>query len=97
MFLLFLFILSFFFFFSSRRRHTRSYGDWSSDVCSSDLSALSSYREVELPCLTCLIGRLCIPSQLGVPLTLSSPVSTLRPLLQLGQRHLHNKKQCRAV
>src|SRR6266705_4043962 len=29
----------FFFFFSSRRRHTRSYGDWSSDVCSSDLLA----------------------------------------------------------
>src|SRR5207248_8889873 len=28
-----------FFFFSSRRRHTRSYGDWSSDVCSSDLEA----------------------------------------------------------
>src|SRR5207248_7352294 len=27
-------------FFSSRRRHTRSYGDWSSDVCSSDLLAL---------------------------------------------------------
>src|SRR5437867_8038523 len=27
----------YFFFFSSRRRHTRSYGDWSSDVCSSDL------------------------------------------------------------
>src|SRR5437867_6587052 len=25
------------FYFSSRRRHTRSYGDWSSDVCSSDL------------------------------------------------------------
>src|SRR5207248_7841136 len=23
---------------SSRRRHTRSYGDWSSDVCSSDLT-----------------------------------------------------------
>src|SRR2546421_4037307 len=28
----------FFFFFSSRRRHTRSDRDWSSDVCSSDLS-----------------------------------------------------------
>src|SRR5436189_5232533 len=27
----------FFFFFSSRRRHTRYIGDWSSDVCSSDL------------------------------------------------------------
>src|SRR5256885_5439344 len=28
---------NFFFFFSSRRRHTRLQGDWSSDVCSSDL------------------------------------------------------------
>src|SRR5947199_7899235 len=27
------------FFFSSRRRHTRCLSDWSSDVCSSDLSA----------------------------------------------------------
>src|SRR5437879_8111877 len=26
-----------FFFFSSRRRHTRYIGDWSSDLCSSDL------------------------------------------------------------
>src|SRR5437867_5278087 len=34
------------FFFSSRRRHTRSYGDWSSDVCSSDLKTprSSSYE-----------------------------------------------------
>src|SRR5256885_3123611 len=29
--------MMFFFFFSSRRRHTRLQGDWSSDVCSSDL------------------------------------------------------------
>src|SRR5690348_17732378 len=28
----------FLFFFSSRRRHTRWTGDWSSDVCSSDLA-----------------------------------------------------------
>src|SRR3712207_3483933 len=28
------------FFFSSRRRHTRYWRDWSSDVCSSDLSIL---------------------------------------------------------
>src|SRR5437868_14864557 len=33
------FYFIFFFFFSSRRRHTRSKRDWSSDVCSSDLSA----------------------------------------------------------
>src|SRR5205085_4870119 len=31
--------VSFVFFFSSRRRHTRFDCDWSSDVCSSDLSA----------------------------------------------------------
>src|SRR5256885_3627401 len=30
--------VDFFFFFSSRRRHTRLQGDWSSDVCSSDLA-----------------------------------------------------------
>src|SRR5256885_12799593 len=29
--------LYYIFFFSSRRRHTRLQGDWSSDVCSSDL------------------------------------------------------------
>src|SRR6266850_232120 len=33
----------FVFFFSSRRRHTRLQGDWSSDVCSSDLGRLSAY------------------------------------------------------
>src|SRR5690606_14981699 len=31
-----------FFFFSSRRRHTRFSRDWSSDVCSSDLSSTKS-------------------------------------------------------
>src|SRR6266446_10162704 len=34
-----MYIMLFFFFFSSRRRHTRLQGDWSSDVCSSDLEA----------------------------------------------------------
>src|SRR5205807_4061926 len=33
------------FFFSSRRRHTRLQGDWSSDVCSSDLVRSSSATE----------------------------------------------------
>src|SRR5476651_1214904 len=31
-------MFEFFFFFSSRRRHTRYWRDWSSDVCSSDLT-----------------------------------------------------------
>src|SRR6266487_6311973 len=45
----------FFFFFSSRRRHTRWTGDWSSDVCSSDLDCHAGARheslieEVDLP------------------------------------------------
>src|SRR2546429_786537 len=33
-----------YFFFSSRRRHTRCSRDWSSDVCSSDLSCHGSAR-----------------------------------------------------
>src|SRR5256885_7464606 len=33
------------FFFSSRRRHTRLQGDWSSDVCSSDLCDLLSLQD----------------------------------------------------
>src|SRR5574341_1896390 len=38
MYILFLYLRIFgFFFFSSRRRHTILVGDWSSDVCSSDL------------------------------------------------------------
>src|SRR5205807_3180134 len=52
--LLFFFVL---FFFSSRRRHTRLQGDWSSDVCSSDLllwfaggseSLFAKYREIHI-------------------------------------------------
>src|SRR5260221_6339429 len=35
------------FFFSSRRRHTRSLCDWSSDVCSSDLSQQEDVRNAD--------------------------------------------------
>src|SRR2546426_2121954 len=35
-----------FFFFSSRRRHTRLQGDWSSDVCSSDLIGLALVKSL---------------------------------------------------
>src|SRR6266446_9372127 len=48
----------FFFFFSSRRRHTRLQGDWSSDVCSSDLldvDALLELGRVRMP--EVLVGR----------------------------------------
>src|SRR5437763_10773944 len=36
------------FFFSSRRRHTRYIGDWSSDVCSSDLALTASATAASL-------------------------------------------------
>src|SRR5256885_5315757 len=35
----------FIFFFSSRRRHTRLQGDWSSDVCSSDLPGTPLFEQ----------------------------------------------------
>src|SRR5258706_11981409 len=61
------------FFFSSRRRHTRLVSDWSSDVCSSDLSRRRHTRLVsdwssdvcssdtsELQSLTNLVCRLLL-------------------------------------
>src|SRR5207249_7666923 len=41
-------IIFLFFFFSSRRRHTRSKRDWSSDVCSSDLSLLLGHSHPQV-------------------------------------------------
>src|SRR3989449_2821083 len=37
----------FFFFFSSRRRHTRCSRDWSSDVCSSDLTSSMTVHQLK--------------------------------------------------
>src|SRR5256885_5720911 len=48
-------IIDRFFFFSSRRRHTRLQGDWSSDVCSSDLYSLR-VRPLHQPQLACGLG-----------------------------------------
>src|SRR5689334_24350377 len=54
-FLFFYFFL--FFFFSSRRRHTRWNCDWSSDVCSSDLSRVIVAINLEYGCLLVLVDR----------------------------------------
>src|SRR6267154_4921718 len=37
------------YFFSSRRRHTRWTGDWSSDVCSSDLDGGTTWEKRPAP------------------------------------------------
>src|SRR6266516_5354082 len=54
-------IVLYLFFFSSRRRHTRSYVDWSSDVCSSDLAErLSSCADASFDGVTCQLGLMDI-------------------------------------
>src|SRR2546427_10530665 len=50
-------VLTVFFFFSSRRRHTRFDCDWSSDVCSSDLSAATATVAVAALGPAAAIGR----------------------------------------
>src|SRR5256885_15357033 len=41
-------VFVFIFFFSSRRRHTRLQGDWSSDVCSSDITLREAMQHAGL-------------------------------------------------
>src|SRR5690348_18340526 len=53
------FEMLFFFFFSSRRRHTRWTGDWSSDVCSSDLNLQTLARGNRSP----LFNAACAPDE----------------------------------
>src|SRR6266566_8791228 len=57
-------IVLFFFFFSSRRRHTRLQGDWSSDVCSSDLAAVRD-PDVEARGGVEVLKRAGIETQIG--------------------------------
>src|SRR6266487_5658682 len=45
------------FFFSSRRRHTRWTGDWSSDVCSSDLLDLAQEDGGVVELGLCVVSR----------------------------------------
>src|SRR5437762_6642791 len=62
------------FFFSSRRRHTRYIGDWSSDVCSSDLCrwpvrrterSARNARRTEVRSPRCCRMRCCPPLSSG--------------------------------
>src|SRR5699024_11672720 len=56
------------FFFSSRRRHTRSKRDWSSDVCSSDLTNSK------------MAWILCLPTSSSCGATISPRLQAQRPL-----------------
>src|SRR5262245_66117976 len=59
------------FFFSSRRRHTRCLSDWSSDVCSSDLSVIIPDGEKTTQCISSQVGcaidcQFCATAKLGL-------------------------------
>src|SRR5437762_5002507 len=95
-FMCYFFFFFFFFFFSSRRRHTRYIGDWSSDVCSSDLGlAVSSAlaAAVDDEGLALLLRQLERILELGEPLGF-----LLVRLLRGGQRSEERRvgKECRS-
>src|SRR5437868_11112602 len=83
----------FFFFFSSRRRHTRSKRDWSSDVCSSDLSSALATAPTTKLTLSSSVRKtqqklLPLPKrqrQRQWPLRLSSLASSSPPTLACGR------------
>src|SRR2546430_17023742 len=88
----------FFFFFSSRRRHTRFDCDWSSDVCSSDLSSSarrqggrsSGWILWALRCRRARGRRAASPSR-GRPIDRKSVVEGKRG--DLGGRRIIKKKK----
>src|SRR5438094_6955046 len=77
-----------FFFFSSRRRHTRSYGDWSSDVCSSDLNMdrlwplTSSSAAITDPYYRRVVGRTRVRLNVREPWIQAVPGPLLGPRTQ---------------
>src|SRR5256885_17221359 len=61
-------LMRLFFFFSSRRRHTRLQGDWSSDVCSSDLPSIVNnypYENCNAEVMAALLDRTNLPWNLN--------------------------------
>src|SRR6266487_6960503 len=83
-----------FFFFSSRRRHTRWTGDWSSDVCSSDLGISTSAAALVLmpwnPALWWQVRRLRLAVEIDcdgrVLARGGTPPEYFELLLQVGRR-----------
>src|SRR5437763_11350465 len=90
-----------FFFFSSRRRHTRYIGDWSSDVCSSDLrpllvSAGRPKKGTAIPSRSCT--RWSMSSPMRPPARMVSSIRRAAPRLGTTPRSEERRvgKECRA-
>src|SRR5258706_10513499 len=74
--------LHFCFFFSSRRRHTRLVSDWSSDVCSSDLSSWA--RSIVALVLALGIGSIVRTARANQAKTTNREAVTVTGCLQKG-------------
>src|SRR6266446_9649438 len=71
------------FFFSSRRRHTRLQGDWSSDVCSSDLQARAALGTTRL--ISCWIEPILLAAtSRSTPLKIANPASTPKSVARVA-------------
>src|SRR5690606_40588859 len=80
-----------FFFFSSRRRHTRFSRDWSSDVCSSDLTVPAKYWDLYNP------DALPIPAQQTNPKNAPDiAVKRDREISQYRSEERRVGKECRS-
>src|SRR3989454_7429973 len=63
-----------FFFFSSRRRHTRLQGDWSSDVCSSDLAFDKTFPSCQWHCVEFLKKKVELETSKDVAAIIVEPI-----------------------
>src|SRR2546421_8995092 len=98
--LLALSVVFLFFFFSSRRRHTISDRDWSSDVCSSDLTGLHStgLASAVRTELYALRHRLWALHLLGTERSFSAPLSLTETGVAAALRSEERRvgKECRS-
>src|SRR5207247_5757060 len=95
---IFLLVVCHVFFFSSRRRHTRSTHDWSSDVCSSDLTNAQSHPP-NSPFARSLPGPDRHTDDLECSAhcpetTFSSPRQSSQTRFHAGKRPAHRPDQC---
>src|SRR5687768_18108116 len=89
-----------FFFFSSRRRHTRCSRDWSSDVCSSDLS-LDGPAELLDPIYLEVARKIRVKGHLAEEIQAAFAPLRGRPVVGVHIRHGRSEerrvgKECRS-
>src|SRR5690606_39471154 len=89
------FFVFFVFFFSSRRRHTRFSRDWSSDVCSSDLSACGSTGPAAHRCSVPTVGRSPEPTTIRPPPRTPDATSCTCTFRQERSEERRVGKECR--